>query len=345
MQTTIDATQLNLIAQGHSAFQLLWSAVKLGVFTELSREPGLELSAIGSRVGLEPYACRVLLVGLAALGLVTKSGNAYRNAAITEERLVPGRSGYQGDILEWQAHIVYPGMTDFLSSLTSGRNVGLDRFAGQGETLYERLAATPLLEESFHVSMKSISEQANRCLTEALDFNRFAHVVDAGGGSGENVLVLARAFQKPRFTIVDLPTVCERARRNMATHGLADRVSFRAGDLRADGALPLDADAILYCHVFTVWSLEEDLALLRRTYDALPRGGSVVLFNMMGNDDDTGPMSTALGSCYFLAIATGRGMLHSWRDYEKILLEAGFAETERVKGLPLDHGIIVGTKR
>ena len=65
---------------------------------------------------------------------------------------------------------------------------------------------------------------------------------------------------------------------------------------------------------------------------------------MMGNDDDSGPLSTALGSPYFLAIATGEGMLHSWKDYETILREAGFGHVQRIEKLPLNHGLIVGTK-
>jgi L-tyrosine C(3)-methyltransferase len=78
---------------------------------------------------------------------------------------------------------------------------------------------------------------------------------------------------------------------------------------------------------------------------ALPRGGAVVIFNMMGADDDSGPLSAALGSPYFLAIATGEGMLHRRQDYESAMRGAGFEEIIRVdQGLPLDHGILLGIK-
>ena len=107
---------------------------------------------------------------------------------------------------------------------------------------------------------------------------------------------------------------------------------------------PVGVDAVLFCHIFTIWSPEKNLALLRKSYETLPKGGSVIIFNMMGDDDDTGPISTALGSPYFLAIATGEGMLYSWSDYEKLMRDAGFRTIERMEGLPLDHGIIIGTK-
>ena len=65
---------------------------------------------------------------------------------------------------------------------------------------------------------------------------------------------------------------------------------------------------------------------------------------MMADDDDAGPLSTALGSPYFLAIATGEGMLHAWKDYENAMRQAGFTRIERVTGLPLNHGLLVGFK-
>ena len=116
------------------------------------------------------------------------------------------------------------------------------------------------------------------------------------------------------------------------------------GDFWTD-PFPCGIDAILFCHMFTIWSMERNLQLLRICAAAVEPGGSVLLFNMMGDDDRSGPLSTALGSPYFLAIATGEGELHSWSDYEQAMHQAGFAEVKRVTGLPLNHGIIVGTRR
>src|SRR5207249_6392706 len=164
--------------------------------------------------------------------------------------------------------------------------------------------------------------QANAHLLAAYDFGRFTHIVDAGGGDATNAIALARAFRKLHVTVFVSPSVCEIARKNIAANDLSDSVSTWPGSFFAD-AFPSGIDAVLYCHIFTIWSLDHGRELLKKTYTALPTGGSVLLFNMMGNDDDTGPLSTALGSPYFLAVATGEGMLHSWKDYESSLREAG----------------------
>lgn len=333
-----------LIAAGHTAFQLLWSGIELGLFDRLAAEPGQTLEQLATRLGLQPYPARVLLVGLTAIGLVEKEGEGYRNAPVADAALVSGRPGYLAPVLGWQAHIVYPGVMDLLPSLREGRNVGLERFAGSGATLYQRLASTPKLEQIFQTAMSSLSQCANQHVATALDWGRFRHVVDAGGGDGTNAIALATRFPTLRVTVMDSPTVCAIAREKISAAGLSDRVSTLHGDFRVT-PFPVDADAVLFCHIFTIFSMAHNRETLAKCARELPRGGSVVLFNMMGADDDSGPISTALGSPYFLAIATGEGMLHAGKDYAAALREAGFVELQRITGLPLDHGMLVGTKR
>jgi ubiquinone/menaquinone biosynthesis C-methylase UbiE len=336
--------RLFLIAGGHTAFQLLWAGVKLGVFDALSREPGLTLVDIATRIDLKEYPCRVLIVGLTALGLVKKHNDRYSNAPLTEQMLVEGKAGSVAPILGWQALIVYPGLQDFVSALRQGTNVGLQRFPGNGNTLYERLASQPALEQVFHDAMSALSVQANRHLLDAYDFGRFAHVVDAGAGDGTNAIALAKRYPSLKVTVYDSEeNVCRIAGQNIEAHGLSDRVFTRIGNFLTD-PFPAGIDAILFCHIFTIWSMERNLEILRKCWRTLPKGGAVILFNMMSADDDSGPLSTALGSPYFLAIATGEGMLHRWTDYERAMREAGFSRTERAEGLPLNHGVLVAFK-
>jgi hypothetical protein len=235
-------------------------------------------------------------------------------------------------------------MMDFVASVRENRNVGLERFEGSESTLYERLTHDKRLEAIFQESMAGISKQANQFLPKALDFGRFKHVVDAGGGSGENLMAIARAFPHVRASVFDSASVCEHARENIARAGMSARVQTWPGNF-FESPFPPETDCVLYCHILTIWSMDRNKVLLRRTFDALPRGGAVLIFNMMAHDDESGPLSTALGSPYFLAIATGEGMLRPWKDYEAALKEVGFSEVRRVdQGLPLDHGIIVGIK-
>src|SRR5207249_6783330 len=120
----LDMERLLLIGSGHSAFQLLWAGVELKVFDKLSQQPGSTLEQLAQELRLQIYPCRILLIGLTALGLIEKRANQFFNARLTEQTLVKGKPGYGAPIVGWQAHIVYPGMMDFVESLRQGRNVG-----------------------------------------------------------------------------------------------------------------------------------------------------------------------------------------------------------------------------
>lgn len=340
----LDWERLLLIAGGHTAFQLLWAGLELGLYDKLAKRPGMSLDEVAEALGLARQPARILLIGLTALGVVRLDEGRYRNAALVEERLVPGKPGYAGAILGWQAHIVYPGMADFVESLKQNKNIGLERFPGSEPTLYQRLAHAPLLEKIFQDSMSGLSKQANTFLPGAVDFGRYQHVVDAGGGDGTNAVAIATRHPGVRASVFDAPSVCDIAERNIEAARLSDRVSTWRGDFFVD-PLPPGTDCVTFCHILTIFSMEKNRALLQRMHDQLPDRGAVVVFNMMGADDDTGPLSTALGSPYFLAIATGEGMLHARSEYEAACKAVGFREVIRVQGtLPLDHGIVVAIK-
>ncbi len=342
MKDELTYDQLVLIAGGHTAFQLLWAAIELGVFAFISRQPGATDSEIAEEAGLQTQPARILLTGLTALKLILKEEDSYRNSKLVEQLLSPGSPENRIDVLGWQRYIVYPGEIDFVESLRQNRHVGLSRFPGKEGTLYERLSHDPTLEKVFQDAMSSLSRSANAMLASLVDFSGVHHLVDAGGGDGTNAITLAKAQQALKVTVFDSPTVCERAATNIEQAGLVDRIDTHAGNFFVDD-FPEGADCILFSHILTIWSREHNIALLKRAHEALPDGGRVMIFNMMGHDTGDGPLVTALGSPYFLTIASGEGMMYSWQEYEEFLASAGFRQSERLE-LPKDHGVLVGIR-
>lgn len=338
----LDFDGLVLIACGHTAFQLLWAGVQLGVFETLSAEPNLTRNEIADRIGLKSQPARILMTGLAALKLVTKEGDRFSNSAIAQGLLTRDSKDNMIDVLGWQAHIVYPSEVDFIESLKQFTNVGLRHFKGDADNLYHRLPENPFIAKVFHDAMHSLSSSANAELAKLDIFKDIQHLVDAGGGDGTNAIALVKQHPHLRVTIFDGEIACEKARKRVAAAGLSAQIDTHAGDFFID-PFPEEFDAVLFGHMMPIWSPERDTALLRRAYDALPPAGKVLIFNMMGDDDEIGPMSAALGSPYFLTTATGEGMMYSWSEHEATLAAAGFRQTERLV-LPKDHGLLIGVK-
>jgi cyclopropane fatty-acyl-phospholipid synthase-like methyltransferase len=331
-----------LVLGGHIFFQTLSAAVRLDLFTLLSKHGGLTRGEISTRLGIEDKPARILLLGCTTLKLLRKDGPTYANAPLAE--LLLNRRSPRNIIsfVELEHHIIYQPMHSFLEAIKAHKNVGLEHYQGDEPTLYQRLAHYPDLEKIFQDAMKDISIQANASFAQFVDLSHVNHLIDVGGGNGENIITLARRYPRLRATVFDSPTVCEIARRNISESGLADRLGVVAGNCFADG-LPRGADCYLFAHFFTIWSPEKNRLLLTKVHDVLPPRGSVILFNMMQSDNEDGPYSAALGSPYFLTLATGEGMLYTGREYETWMKEAGFREVSRQK-LPKDHEAVIGVR-
>jgi hypothetical protein len=342
MSEPLNYDDLALIAAGHTAFQLLWAGINIGVFDALASQPGQTRDELAPALALESQPARILLSGLATLRLLRKEGDKFYNSDIVAQLLVRESPENMIDVLGWQHHIVYPAEFDFVEALRQNKNVGLRHFPGDEDNLYARLAHDPQLEQVFHDAMSSLSKSANAILVDEGDFSGVSHLVDAGGGDGTNAITLARANPHLTITIFDAPTICERAEKNIAEAGLEERIKTHSGDFFTTD-FPPGIDGIIYSHMLTIWSPRRNVALLKRSFDALPEGGQLFIFNMMANDDDIGPIACSLGSPYFLTIATGEGMLYSWKDYEGYLAEAGFQQTQR-NAMPRNHGLLVGKK-
>jgi cyclopropane fatty-acyl-phospholipid synthase-like methyltransferase len=333
--------RFNLVLGGHIFFQTLSAAVRFDLFTLLSKSGGLTRSQIAAKLGIEEKPLRIMLLGLVAIKLLRKEASVYSNSPLANILLNRENSQNVISIIEWQHHINYRAMHSFYDAIKSNKNVGLNEFKGKESTLYERLVHHPELEKIFQDAMEHISVQANASFSEYVDLSHVKHLVDVGGGNGANIIALARKYPKLRATVFDSPTVCDIARKNIDAQGFADRLGATAGNCFVD-TFPPGADCIMFCHFFTIWSEEKNQALLRKCFNALPPGGSVIVFNMMQSDSEDGPLTAAIGSPYFLTLATGEGMLYTWSEYESWMKQAGFSIKKQE--LPWDHGVIIGVK-
>jgi len=337
------AERFYLVFGGHLFFQTLRAAAQFDLFTLLDREGALTRAQIAEKLGIQEQPARILLLGLTSCRFLKKRGSQYSITKLSRELLSRDSRNNVLAYIELQHQGMYKAMPHLYESILKYENVGLCEFSGDEPTFYERLAHTPDLQKIFQDAMSELSVQTNELLARFIDLSDVSHLVDVGGGDGTNILTLSQRFPHLRATVFDLPSVCEIARTNIADHARSDRLDVVAGHCFRDD-FPADADCFLFCHFFTIWSPEKDRLLLKKCYDALPTGGRVMIFNMMQHDDETGPLSAAVGSPYFLTLATGEGMLYTWAEYESWMREAGFSGVER-HVLPRDHGIIVGVKR
>jgi L-tyrosine C(3)-methyltransferase len=329
---------------GAAAFQHLNAGCEVGLFELLARRPGLRKEEIGKELGLQPRATDILLLGTTALRLLDKTGGAYRNSDEIDQMFQAGTWDRFKAVVAFEQYVVYEGQVDFTESLRSNSNVGLRRIRGTGRDLYHRLSENPDLERRFYTYMRSWSELTNPLLIKHVDFSRHRKVIDAGGGDAVNAIALAKAFPHLEITVLEIAGTVPIARRRIADAGLSDRVQAVVCDMFADD-FPKGHDCVLFSHQLVIWTPQENIGLLRRAYDAVDPGGSVVVFNSVSDNDGDGPLMAALDSVYFAALPAEGGMIYSYAQYETWLREAGFRDVSSLRcGGWTPHGIVRGIK-
>ncbi|MFN8205348.1 MAG: methyltransferase [Solirubrobacteraceae bacterium] len=151
-----------------------------------------------------------------------------------------------------------------------------------------------------------------------------------------------RRYPSPCATVFDLPHVIDIAADRIADAELRDRIAVHGGDFSAD-ALPPGHDVHLYSMIMHDWNEEHDRLLLRKSFDALPSGGTVILSELLVDDDKTGPPAAALMSLNMLIETEGRN--YTACEYIAWLDDAGFIEPRAVPfDAPGANGAVIARK-
>lgn len=91
------------------------------------------------------------------------------------------------------------------------------------------------------------------------------------------------------------------------------------------------------------WTPEQDLAILRKCFAALPSGGQIVISELLVNDDKTGPPAAALMSLNMLVETVGRN--YTPAEYGTWLRDTGFVDVETVWfEAPGANGVVLARK-
>lgn len=329
---------------GHILFQTLYSAVELELFEHVSENSKLSMEQISEKIGIDKQPTRILLVGLVSSGILKRdeAGLYSTTSKLIDDTLKKDSPKNLISYVKLQHHVIYKGMFHFLESLKQYKNVGLKEFEGDSPTLYGRIGNNPELKKIFQVAMQEISIRDKEELVNVLDLSQKSKLIDIGGGNGTNTISIVKKFKNLSASVFDLPAMGDLALKNIQQQGLSRQIDFVPGNCFSD-EIPKGADCILLAHFCTIWSAERNRLLFKKIYNSLNKGGEIILFNMMQNDDETGPLTVALGSPYFLSIATGEGMLYTWNEYKTWLQEVGFTNF-RIQKLPSTHGVIIATK-
>jgi hypothetical protein len=318
---------------GFWASKTLLSAVELGVFTELARSP-LDAESLRQRLGLHRRGARDFFDALVALRFLERRSGLYFNTAETDFYLDRRKPTYTGGVLEMSNARLYACWGSFTEALRSGQ----PQNEGKGTAdFFAALYRTPESLESFLSGMTGISLGAAMALAEKFPWNGYRTFADIGAAQGAVPVQLALKHPHLQGIGYDLPKVQPVFEKYIRANGVADRVSFQAGDFFKE-PLPA-ADVLIMGHILHDWDLEQKRALLAKAYAALPSGGALIVYEAM-IDDDRRENAFGLLMSLNMLIETPGGFDYTWRDCQDWMRAAGFRQTRAERLVGPDYMVV-----
>jgi hypothetical protein len=336
---TLTPVPLMQLATGFWAFKTLAAANELDLFTRLAfGRPEITAEEFAGELGIQQRPAQLLLTACASLGLLERGERGYRNTPLSERFLVRGTPYYFGGLVTMFDRRLYPGWGKLTQAIRTNRPTTWD--PQRQRSLFE--GEDPAVLQTFWEAMHSISGFTARALGNAVDLDSARRLLDVGGGSGAFAIELCRQYPSLCATVFDLPFVIDLASDKIADADLRDRIGTHGGDFFVD-SLPGGHDVHLYSMILHDWNEQRDRLLLRKSFEALPGGGLVIISELLVDNDKAGPPAAALMSLNMLVETEGCNYTAS--EYRVWLEDAGFVQPRTVRfDAPGANGAVIARK-
>lgn len=308
--------------------KVLLSAVELGLFSELAKQP-LDNEQLARALGVRADRSADFFDALVAMGFLNRAGDGatahYSNSAETDLFLDRNKPSYAGGMPE----MLNARLFGFWNGLTEALRTGAaqNESKGGGESIFGALYADPARLEQFLAAMASLQVGNFATLAKRFDFSKHRTVLDVGGANG--LLSRTLAVNHPQLSLVsfDLPAVSPIARREVAAAGLVSRIEVVSGDFFTD-ALP-QADVIVMGNILHDWNEAGKRSLIAKAYAALPVGGALIAIeNVIDDARRQNAFGLLMSLNMLIEFGADGGFDYTGAQYDGWCRQAGFARTE-----------------
>lgn len=194
--------------------------------------------------------------------------------------------------------------------------------AGGGDS-FQAMALDPAAVDMFNAAMVSFTRLVARDVLTAYDFTGAERIMDVGGGNGELLVRILKAYPTIKGTVLDLAQCEPGARALAAEAGVEPRTAFVAGDFFRE--VPPGADMIILKSIVHDWDDARCAILLTNCRKALPKVGMLLLIERSVSPEpgvSAVDRANALSDLNMLRGPGGRERTE--REYRELLAAAGF---------------------
>jgi 2-polyprenyl-3-methyl-5-hydroxy-6-metoxy-1,4-benzoquinol methylase len=293
---------------GMPVSRVVIAGLRLGLFDRLARAPATA-HELAAELDLREAGVEDLLRALSALGHVRDRKDGYELSSRSRKWLDPSSDVYVGSFIE---HCVdyWDWWARLETAVRTGEAVDIHA-AGPDDPHWRRY-----IRGQFELARLSAPEVARK-----IPLARGATaLLDVAGAHGWFSVELCRRHPQLKATVIDLPGSTAIGREIVAEAGMADRVTFKEGDLlTADFGGPYDA--ALCFNIIHHLSRDQNEQLFRRLHAALRPGGTLAVLDLFRPRKERNNTAALLGMFFYLTSGTST---YSPGDLTEWLGRAGF---------------------
>ena len=316
MSQSDGSLRLQNLARAYKHAGALKAGIQLDLFTVIAHG-SRKISQIAKETGLSLQNAQKLADVCSSLGLLEFKDGLYHNSPDVERYLVKGEKSYLGPWLGSEEEASFKLWSD-VAPILKGDKPPVS--TGVYEEPWKDLEAARRLNKSTY----NVGIGGGYRLARLFDFSSYSLLIDLGGGSGAYCIAIASKYPEIKGIVIDYPTVCTSAEEFIADAGLSDRITTHPGDL-LEVDFPTGADVMLLSSNLPNFSNSGLKAVFQKAFDALEKGGTMIVLGEAIYDDRSGPLQTAL---WYLdeSILGGQGETRTVSETCDFLEEAGFKD-------------------
>jgi len=337
-----DPTRIFEYFRGSYGTELLTVAVAhLNVFGRLADAPK-SFDQVRHELDLAERPAHVLVTALLAMGLIERTADErIALTALAREHLVPGANFDVSDYVGLAA--TAPGVLEMAERLRTNRPAAVDDDGGAAFIFREGIKSameSEAMARHFTLALAGRAKNVAPVLADKLSLEGVTRILDVGGGTGIYSIALLQKYPRLSAVVLDRTEVLKVAAEMADRYGVGDRLELREGDMFTD-SLPRDCQATLLSNILHDWDTPQCEQLVRRSAEALPRGGRLLIHDVFLNDALDGPLPIALYSAALFTLTEGRA--YSQAEYRQWMHDAGLTTTAMIPTL-VHCGVLEGRK-
>ncbi len=259
-----DAKALEELTDDFKQYQLICSAIDLGLFDFLKQEGPADKEKISQKLKINGMFVRSYLKALEEAGFLNQRDGIYDNSKLSNTFFLSDEPGFRGD---WFKTVSSPTSRwmNLVKTLTQETPAKDNFFAGPDKSFIYYLAQR---------CMNGELQAVVKAITSWKDFSSKKTVLDIGGGHGLYAISLCQNNPEMTAAVFDKPFIIPFTEEFIQAYEMEDRISVIGGDIVTD-EIPEEYDIILISDL--LYKFRKDLpSIFERVYRALKPGGLFV---------------------------------------------------------------------